>query len=469
MQTNTPTLRQLIAPLGFAFACVLLSVAIWISFAGSIPFAGAPYKVRVALPAATNIYQGSDVVVSGVKVGRVDAVALGRHSAVATIQLDGRYAPLHTGTTAVARTKTLLGEGYIELSLGSRAQPAIRDGGELPVSQVRPSQQLEDVLATFNPATRSNLRTLFQGFSDAVHGRAQDLNDVLATAAPTSENLASLAGIASGQGAALQQLISSSADVLSAIGQREGVLQAAITAGDRVFAATAAANGGLAATIRDLPAFLASLRRASSSLGAASGDLKNASVALEPAAADLVPGLSAIRSAAPQFTGVFARLPSVIRASRTGLPALQRIVGAADPFLRAAYPAARQLIPFLTLLSDVRDSAVAFFANVAQFANINYVGPGNLMVGSFGAVASLWNETAAGWVRKLGSNRQNAYPKPNSEADIANGGLRAYDCRNTGNPNYLPPFGSVPPCLTQGPWTFDGVGRYYPHLTESPP
>jgi hypothetical protein len=33
----------------------------------------------------------------------------------------------------------------------------------------------------------------------------------------------------------------------------------------------------------------------------------------------------------------------------------------------------------------------------------------------------------------------------------------------------LPPFGGAPPCVEQGPWTYDGFKRYYPHLLPAPP
>lgn len=73
-------------------------------------------------------------------------------------------------------------------------------------------------------------------------------------------------------------------------------------------------------------------------------------------------------------------------------------------------------------------------------------------------------------MHKLPTNRSNPYPAPSAEGDIATGGLRAYDCRNTGNPLVIPPTDTgSPPCKVQGPWTFDGKSAYYPRLQEAGP
>jgi hypothetical protein len=133
------------------------------------------------------------------------------------------------------------------------------------------------------------------------------------------------------------------------------------------------------------------------------------------------------------------------------------------------YPASRQLIPLLQLTAADRDQLVAFFANVAQLSNLTYIGPGGKSLRGVGAIPSIWNETLSGWIKRLPSNRMNPYPKPRSSLQIASGALPAYDCRNTGNPDYLPPIGTgAPPCRLQGPWTLNGTTAYYPRLTEAP-
>lgn len=86
--------------------------------------------------------------------------------------------------------------------------------------------------------------------------------------------------------------------------------------------------------------------------------------------------------------------------------------------------------------------------------------------------ATTENEAIGGYQKRLPTNRQNTYPAPDSENDIAYGGLKAYDCRNTGNPliiPVIPPGTGAPPCVTQGPWRFNGLSRYFPRLRPAKP
>jgi hypothetical protein len=131
----------------------------------------------------------------------------------------------------------------------------------------------------------------------------------------------------------------------------------------------------------------------------------------------------------------------------------------------------RELIPLLELLGATRTSVIGFLGNVSSTLASKMVGPGN-RVQYFGwGTARIWNETLSGWVKRLPTNRSNAYPKPDSADDIGKlGHLKTYDCRHLGNTLYLPPTGTgTPPCDEQGPWTYKGITSYFPHLTEAPP
>jgi virulence factor Mce-like protein len=471
METKAPHWRALVVPVGFALACVVLMIATWISFGGSVPFQSSGYRFTLQLPEADNVYPDTSVRIAGVTIGKVVSVTRsGASGASALIQMQPKFSPIRTGATAIVRSKTLLGEGYIELSPGSHNAPPIPDGGRLPVSQVRHRQQLFDVLKIFTPATRANVRSLFVGLSTALRGRSRSLSDVIANAGPTSANLTTVADTLNGQELSLQRLIADSGSVLNALGTRQGVMQSAVRAGNAVLDVTARQNHGLAATIAALPPFLTELRSASDTLGAASGDIGAAAGALDTATPQLVPTLDAINTAAPTFRTLFEQLPSTLSAGEHGLPALETILHAATPSLGVVYAAARQLIPVLQLASLSRDSIVGTFANVGNLLNGLEIGQAGRPIHFAGAVTSIWNETIGGWKKKLPTNRANAYPAPESALNVGRGGLRAYDCRNTGNPLYLPPTGTgTPPCKIQGPWTFDGVTADYPRLQPAPP
>jgi phospholipid/cholesterol/gamma-HCH transport system substrate-binding protein len=295
-------------------------------------------------------------------------------------------------------------------------------------------------------------------------------SDALGYAAPVAGEYKSVLDALAGQVPSVERLIADTGTVLSALGTREGQIESFVRAGDAALTTTARSERGLGATIAALPPFLAQLRASSTVAAAASGELGAATASLAAATPQLVPALQAIDGATPVFTRLFNHLPGVLAAGETGLPKLDAILNAARPALPQAFPAARQLIPVLQLLSVDRNSVVGALANAAQINNGVLDAPGLGAVHYASGAVTVWNETVGGWLHKLPTNRSNPYPAPDSELNIAHGGLRAYDCRNTGNPLYLPPTGAGgPPCLLQGPWTFNGKTAYYPRLQQAPP
>jgi virulence factor Mce-like protein len=469
METRTPHLRSVALPALFALGCIALTIVAYYIFGGSLPFSAQGYRVTIPIPETTNLVAGSGVEISGVKVGKVVAVNRRDNTAAATVQLQTRFAPLRSGATAIARTKTLLGEGYIELAPGPRTAAPIPDGGELPSSHVRHEVELDRFLSTFDASTRTRMQHLFGGLATAYGGRSQALNDTLGNAAPLTANLGTVLDTVDGQSGNLQRVITSSADVLEAVGERQGTLESAIDAGNKVLTTTARRSAAFGRTIDAFAPFLNQLHETADDITAASPDLNAAVGALLPAAPLLKPALDEIDTQAPRFRILFKQLPSVLSAGRRALPSLTSIIGATRGGLKQFYPAARQLIPFMQLFAE-NNNIIDILANVGSVSSSSYVGPGGLVVGTASGIVSVWNETISGWTKKLPTNRNNPYPKPGDTLNETGtqGVLDAYDCRNIHNPLWLPPIGAVPPCILQGPWTFNGKSAYYPRLTLAP-
>src|SRR5689334_10024642 len=113
MQTRTPTWRSLLLPGLFVAVCFVLTLFTWMSFGGSTPLSARGYRVAVALPQAPNIFTGSEVRAAGVRIGRVVSVERRGGRARTMLEIDPDFVPLHQGTKALLRSKTLLGEGYL--------------------------------------------------------------------------------------------------------------------------------------------------------------------------------------------------------------------------------------------------------------------------------------------------------------------------------------------------------------------
>jgi phospholipid/cholesterol/gamma-HCH transport system substrate-binding protein len=470
METQTPTWRQLALPASFAALCGLLLLITWLTFGGSIPLKPHSYRASVVVPQATNLNPGADVQVAGVKVGKIVEVGRSGNGAELTLEIDDEYAPLRESSTAIARSKTLLGEGFLELAPGSKRAPAIPDGGAITASNVTPNQQLDQMLQTFSPATRKNLRGLFGGMATAFGDASTSLSGAVGNAAPATANVATLLTALDSQRPELQRLLASSGDVLSALGARQGALQAAIRSGDGFLDATARRNRELAATVAAFPPFLRSLRNASNVIDDASGDLNEAVASLRPAAPELPGALRAIEAGAPEFEKLFKSLPAAMSAGNRGLPALGRTARASKPALAQLYPAARDLSPVMKLVAADRFDAIGILASIGSVTNGKAIGPGGRPAAYGTGVPTIWNEAIGGWKKKLPTNRPNAYPKPGALELKPLGHLKTFQCSHTKNTLYLPPTGTgMPPCLVQGPWEFDGKSRYYPRLDRAAP
>lgn len=469
MRTQSPSHRLLVLPIVFALVCGCLLIATWRIFGGDLPLQPRDYRVQLTLPHATNLYPGADVRTAGVTIGQVDDVRRVGGSARTTITIRPRHAPLRAGATVMLRTKTLLGEGYLALAPGDPGAPEVPDGGSLPNGATLTSQRIDDVLATFDPATRRGLRTLVDGLSRSVAGRGADLSAILATTGPAVSDLETVATELDRDRRSLQQLLANGGDVFAALAERGADVQRALESGDRVLTVTAARRSALRQTLREVPPFLRQLRRSAAVISSATGDLDAATRALVPVATRARPTLDAIGRAAPPYQRLFTELAPAFRDIRAALPATRRVVRAAGPSLEQVHEGAREVLPLAQILTESRDSVVGSTANVASAMAGVVEGAQGQRLNYVAAFPTVWNETVGGWIKRLPSNRGNAYPAPGSARDIARGGLEAFDCRHTGNRLYLPPTGGTPPCVTQEPWTFNGVAAAYPRLKRSPP
>src|SRR3954462_7892457 len=138
MSKRAPSTGQLVIITGFALSCFGILLFLWVTFGGPTPFRAKSYELKVPFNEPPPPAEQSDVRISGVNVGKVQNIALAPNGkqALATVAIDDQYAPLPESTRAILRTKTLLGETYIELTPGSNDGPELADGGVVPEANV---------------------------------------------------------------------------------------------------------------------------------------------------------------------------------------------------------------------------------------------------------------------------------------------------------------------------------------------
>ncbi len=469
MVTQAPKRTAVFAAVAFALSCIGLIVFVWTQFGGSIPFAPQGYRVRALFAETGLLVPNADVRIAGVNVGKVEAVQARGVDSLVTMQIDSRYAPIPRDTRAVLREKTLIGEGYIQLSAGDPRSGRIPDGGSIPAAQVMRTQQLDQVLNSFTPAVQHDLEAVLNGTGDALAGEGEDLNNAIGNVDPMVTELAAIVGVLNDQGENLRSVIANGGTVLSTLGDRSADLQTLVRAGDSVLSATAEQNAELTATVDSLPPFLAQLRSTLQALNLTLGIAQPSLAALRPVAPLLTPALRELSAVLGPARRVIRDAPALLAASRLALPAIGSFASAFKPAVDQLLPAAQQIVPMIDYIFVDRQNVAGAMANLA--AGLGATAPANTPSGSahyLRSLVSLGNDSVFGLPTRDPAERNNSYYAPGELSDLAKG-LASTTCAGSSNGAGLLGLTNVP-CRVQGAFRWgNGVATaYYPRLRAMP-
>jgi phospholipid/cholesterol/gamma-HCH transport system substrate-binding protein len=417
MSKRAPSTTQLLVIAGFALSCFGILLFLWVTFGGPTPFRAKPYEIKIPFSEATQLAEQSDVRISGVNVGKVQNIALapdGKHSLI-TADIDDKYAPLPKSTRAILRTKTLLGETYVELTPGSNSGPELADGATLSEANVAQSVQLDEIFRTFDPETRAAFQAWMQEAAVAINGQGQSLSYALGEFEPTFTEFDRLFRVLDTQREAVGQLFKNGATTFRALRGREGQLADLIRSSNVVFQTTAARDQDIEALFKAFPTFLDESKLTLNRLKDFSINADPLMRQLVPAAEQLSPTLVAFGKLAPEAKGLFEGLGPVIARAPTGFPALRKLFrDQFPPLLRAVDPFLRNLNPVLVGLNLYKRNFTSFFANVAAASNAVLTPRTRTESGqnSLRAMVNLNPETVATYPSRLTINRNSAYSPP---------------------------------------------------------
>jgi phospholipid/cholesterol/gamma-HCH transport system substrate-binding protein len=434
MSKKAPSTAQLLVIVGFALSCFGILLFLWITFGGPTPFKAKPYEVYVPFNEATQLAEQSDVRISGVSVGKVQSIAESPDGkrALATVDIEDRYAPIPAGTRAILRTKTLLGETYVELTPGSPRWPKLHDGDTLPVAQVAESVQLDEIFRTFNARTRSAFQEWMQEAAIAIEGRGQSLSTAFAELDPTLSEFDKLFRVLDTQRLAVRQLFRNGATTFRALRGREGRLADLIRSSNAVFQTTARRDRDIEALFRAFPTFEDQSRLTLNRLREFALNTDPLMKQLVPAAEQLSPTLVAFSRLAPQAKGLFEGLETVIDRSPTGFPALRKLFRDQFPILlRSLDPFLRNLNPILSGLGLYKHEVTSVMANVASASNAVHLSASGTQTHFLRALGPFGPETLATFPRRTTTNRNSAYSHPLSAKRLAKGLLNFHTAQCT--------------------------------------
>lgn len=469
MQKQAPSIARLATMVVFALSCTGLLIFLWLSFGGAVPLKPKGYRVQVPFREAVQLADQADVRISGVPVGKVTSLERDGDRTLAELQIDARYAPLPADTQAQLRSKTLLGETYVELSAGSKGAPRLPEGGRLPVAQVKGTVELDEILRTFDAPTRRGLQTWFRGWSKSVDGRAGSISATLGNLPGLTGDANDVTRTLETQQRAVSRLVRDAGTIFATVGDRDNASQELILSGRTLFTATAARDRELAATIRTLPPFLDELRTALPALSTTSAQLEPVLRDLRPAVRALPATLDGARMWAPKFTAVSQRLAPVLPVAEAGLPSVRRTVRALSPLSRRLTPLGLELEPIVAFLARHRVDVTSSWPKVAAATQAVAPSASGKLVHYLRLLAPFSNEVLAPNEQRLPTSRTNPYLAPGGIAKIATTGLEAFTCKRAGTNGGAPALGEAMPCLQQAPQTFQGRTSVYPQVRVAQP
>jgi phospholipid/cholesterol/gamma-HCH transport system substrate-binding protein len=434
MSKRAPSTTQLLVITAFALACFGILLFLWVTFGGSTPFKAKSYQVKVPFTEASQLAEQSDVRISGVDVGKVESIELGPEGkeAVALLNIDDKYAPLPASTRAMLRTKTLLGETYVELSPGASGEPSLKEGATLPSAQVTESVQLDEIFQAFDPQTRRAFQTWMQEAAVAIEGQGQNLSYAIGNFEPTFREFESLFRVLNSQEAAVSTLFSNGATTFEALRGREGELADLIRSSNELFKTTGARDKDIEALFRAFPTFQDESRLTVDRLQRFAVNADPLSKQLVPVAEELSPTLVAFGKLAPEAKKLFEALPPVIKEAPTGFPALRKLFrDDFPPLLRASEPFVRNLNPLVTGLDLYKREFAATFGNLAasfhgQLIGENLKGEHLRYLRVMGPINA---EGLSSYGSRLVTNRNSPYSPPGWAELLKNGSLPTYDTR----------------------------------------
>jgi ABC-type transporter Mla subunit MlaD len=432
MSKRAPSTTQLLVIAGFALSCFGILLFLWITFGGPTPFKARPYEVKIPFKEATQLAQQSDVRISGVSVGKVQDIILdpSGEDALAKVHIEDEYGPIPKNTRAVLRTKTLLGETYIELTPGDRQGPVLEDGGTLSEAQIAESVQLDEIFRTFDARTRAAFQTWQQEAALSIEGQGASLSYAFGELEPTFVEFDRLFRVLDSQRLAVRQIFRNGSTSLQALRGRRGELASLVRNSNALFSTTAARDRQIEELFRAFPTFQDESRLTLDRLEQFSTESTPVMRQLVPVAEQLSPTLIAFAKFAPEAKGFFEGLEPVIERAPTGFPALRRLFrDEFPPLLRASDPFLRNLNPFLTGLNLYKRELAATMGNVAAMANSRL--PNNaqgIQVHYLRAMGPFSPESLATYPARTTTNRTSAYPQPLAGKSLATG-LPSFDIR----------------------------------------
>lgn len=404
-----PRLRMLTV-VAFISLCALLFGYLWVNMGGRLPVvSGDGYQVSVESRDVDNLVYDSDIMVAGVRVGKVRQLDSEGGTAKVVLQIDDdAVSPLHEGAKLRLRSKSLIEETYVEIVDGDGAE--LPDGASLPAEAMVPSVQLDDVLASLDANTRADLGAALKSLGASTEQTSDQIAQTLTGLGQLGREGYDVLDALEAQSQDLQRLVATSGRVMTSLDTGQGRIVDLVEQAQLLTSSTASQKSDVEATVRALPGVLSTAREATTDLSALAVDLRPVAKGLSEAAPDLSRALTQLPATTRDLR---ALLPSLDATLDKAPDTLERVPDVADEVVRIV-PTTRAALadvnPMLAFMEPYGRDLAAFMSNWAAMLQNSDVN------GHYLRIFPVLNEgSIKGNPLPLNTgvlDKSNAYPKP---------------------------------------------------------
>jgi phospholipid/cholesterol/gamma-HCH transport system substrate-binding protein len=207
------------------------------------------YRVNAVFKTGAELVAGDDVTMSGLRVGKVEAMTAVDGATQVTLLLHRDFTPVFKDARAIIRQKNLLGEAYVEVNRGKASLGDIADGGTIALDHTLAPVEVDQVLNALDPQVRDQLSLVINTLGQATAGRGSDMNASAADLSAVALDLQVLAHTLANNSDHLDALVADLRKVMETLASWHADFRALLADWDNVMATLASREQNLTGTI----------------------------------------------------------------------------------------------------------------------------------------------------------------------------------------------------------------------------
>jgi virulence factor Mce-like protein len=253
--------------------------------------------------------------IAGVKAGSIKSSKLEGGRPVLTLNIEKKYAPLHTNAKVVIRPVTALEDMYVDItSRGTKSAPVLRPDQVLPETRTKSMVEVGRVLNVLEEDTRARFASLLDALGKGTDDRGVKLKEGFAQLGPFLVTATRLGDALTARRQNTARLVHNLGNITNVLARRDQQLAGFVDHGGRLLGELAQHDGTLSTTIGRLPGTLQNLQATFQNVRGTTTSLDAALRSLRPVAKSLPAGLDSLSDFSTDATPAVTSLRPSVRA-----------------------------------------------------------------------------------------------------------------------------------------------------------